>query len=278
MEERKFSVLLSVYEKETPAYLTACLSSVLLQTVQPDEIVMVEDGVLTEPLYGVLQRFEEACGSKFKRIRNAQNRGLGVSLQEGLAACTYELVARMDTDDLCAPDRFEKQLDRMASDPALSVIGSDIAEFDETPAAPGFVRHLPGEHDAICRYMKTRCPFNHVTVMFRKSHVQKAGGYLAWPWNEDYYLWIRMYLSGCKFANIEENLCLVRAGRDMYRRRGGWKYFKSEYRLQKFMYKNRIIGVRLFCINVAKRFIVQVLLPNRIRGWAFRRFAREKAA
>lgn len=116
---------------------------------------------------------------------------------------------------------------------------------------------------------------NHVTVMFRKSEVLKAGNYQDWFWNEDYYLWIRMRLAGCKFANVPEVLVNVRTGSDMYARRGGIKYFRSEKALQKYMLDNNVIGFSTYLMNVLKRFIVQVLLPNDIRGWVFRTFARQ---
>jgi hypothetical protein len=115
-----------------------------------------------------------------------------------------------------------------------------------------------------------------MTVMYKKSAVENAGGYLDWFWNEDYYLWIRMLEKNSVFANTGTVLVNVRTGRDMYRRRGGMKYFKSEARLQRYMLQKHIIGVGTYCSNWTKRFIVQVLLPNRIRGWVFRRLARSK--
>ena len=111
--------------------------------------------------------------------------------------------------------------------------------------------------------------------MFKKKAIDTVGGYLDWYCNEDYYLWIRMYLAGMHFANVPENLVNVRVGSEMYRRRGGWRYFKSEAKLQKYMLKNKVIGFGTFLINVSKRFIVQVLLPNRLRGWVFQKFARK---
>ena len=127
----------------------------------------------------------------------------------------------------------------------------------------------------IKEYMKKRCAMNHVAVMYKKSSVLRVGNYQDWPWNEDYYLWVRMLKEGCRFANTGTILVNVRVGEDMYRRRGGWRYFKSEAKLQKYMKKNKIIGFGTYVMNVAKRFIVQVLLPNKIRGWVFKKFARK---
>ena len=115
-----------------------------------------------------------------------------------------------------------------------------------------------------------------VTVMFKKSSVDAVGGFIDWYCDEDYYLWIRMALAGMRFANVADTLVSVRVGEDMYKRRGGWKYFKSEAKLQKFMRKNKVISFSTYTVNVTKRLIVQVLLPNRLRGWVFKKFAREK--
>ena len=116
---------------------------------------------------------------------------------------------------------------------------------------------------------------NLMTVMFKKSDIMKVGGFMDWYCEEDYYLWIRLTLGGYKFYNLQENLVNVRVGKEMYQRRGGMKYFKSEARLQKYMLDKDIINWGGYLINVTKRLIVQVLLPNKIRGWVFRTFARE---
>ena len=124
--------------------------------------------------------------------------------------------------------------------------------------------------------MKKRCPFSQMSVMLKKSDVQAVGGYIDWYCEEDYYLWVRMAQAGMKFANIEDLLVNVRVGLDMYNRRGGLRYFKSEAKLQKYMLKNKIIGLPTYLVNVTKRLIVQVLLPNRVRGWVYRAFARTR--
>ena len=117
---------------------------------------------------------------------------------------------------------------------------------------------------------------NLVTVMFRKSSINKAGGFIDWYCEEDYYLWTRMVLMDMKFANVPENLVNVRVGDDMYNRRGGIKYFKSEVKLQKYMLEHHVIGLGTYFVNVLKRLVVQMILPNKIRGWVFKKFARKQ--
>lgn len=274
----KYSVLMSLYFKEKPEYLKQAIDSMVNQTVKPDEIVIVEDGPLTEELYAVLDGYESEISNLFVRVKNEKNLGLGLALNEGLKACKNELVARMDTDDISALDRCEKQLKMFEIDPELSAVSGTIAEFIATPQEIVSYRVLPTTDVEIKKYMKKRCPLNHMAVMFRKGAVESAGNYKDWHYNEDYYLWLRMLLNSAKFANVEDILVNVRVGKDMYQRRGGWKYFKSERALQKYMKKNKIIGGFTYLSNVFKRFVVQVLLPNKLRGWIYKKFARNATA
>ena len=155
------------------------------------------------------------------------------------------------------------------------ICGGDISEFiGESDNVVG-KRSVPQSDAEIKEYMKTRCAMNHVSVMFKRETVLAVGNYIDWFWNEDYYLWIRMQLANCRFANTGTVLVNVRSGEDMYRRRGGDKYFKSEKGLQDYMLAHGMIGRGTYCVNVLKRFIVQKVLPNTLRGWVFRTFARE---
>lgn len=266
----KYSVLMSLYIKEKPEYLRLAVDSMLNQTAKPDEIVLVEDGPLTEELYAVLDEY----GDKITRIRNEKNLGLGLALNVGLRACQNELVARMDTDDISKPERCEKQLQYFEQHPETDIVGGDIAEFIGDESNIVGKRVVPQTNEEIREYMKKRCAFNHVSVMYKKASVQAAGGYQDWFWNEDYYLWIRMWLNEAVFGNTGTVLVNVRTGEEMYQRRGGKKYFKSEKGLQDYMLEHGMIGFGTYAMNVSKRFIVQEMLPNSVRGWVFRKFAR----
>ena len=269
-----YSVLLSVYCKEKPNFLAQSLDSMFNQSVAPEEVVIVEDGPLTEGLYSVLNKYSEMYPDSFKRAVNQTNMGLGKALNRGLAVCKNELIARMDTDDISKPERCEKQLQMFLENPDLDVVGTNIAEFIDNSKVVCSVREVPSVHEEICEFLKKRCPFNHMTVMFKKASVISAGGYLDWHFNEDYYLWVRMFLNGSCFANINENLVSVRVGKDMFARSGGYKYYKSEKNLFKYMYKHKLIS--WFAYQKAKliRFVVQVLMTNRTRQWFFKKFAR----
>lgn len=276
MKYPSFSVVMSVYHKDNAVFFDRALQSITeQQAVKPSEIVLVCDGPLNDSLDAIINKYQKTY-PVFKILRLKKNKGLGNALRLAVENASNELIARMDSDDVSVPDRFEQQLKFFAAHPNVDIVGGDITEFIGNEDNIVGKRTVPKKDSAIKEYMKTRCAFNHVSVMYKKSAVQNAGGYLDWFWNEDYYLWIRMQLNKAVFANTGTVLVNVRVGEEMYQRRGGKKYFQSEYRLQKLMFDNKMIGFPTFVGNVGKRVIMQRLLPNKIRGWVFRKFAREK--
>lgn len=274
VEEMLFSVSMCVYGKDEPEHFQTAVESVVCQTVPPTEIVLVADGPVPEALDDIIKKYES--DERFHVIRLPENRGHGNARRIGLENCKYDLVALMDADDISVKDRFAKQLACFSEDESLTIVGGNIAEFVGHPENTVGKRIVPESDEEIKKYMKKRCPMNQVTVMFRKQDILEAGGYLDWYGNEDYYLWVRLFLRGKIFYNIQEILVNVRVGAEMYQRRGGKKYFASEAKLQKLMLNQKMISAPLYVCNVLKRLIVQVLLPNKIRGWVFRKFAREK--
>lgn len=271
----KYSVLMSLYMKERPEYLERSIQSMIGQTLKPDEIVIVRDGPITPELESVLHRYLTAYPGLFHIVELKENRGLGAALNYGLEHCRNELVARMDTDDIAKPYRCEKQIRYFQSHKNTSILGGQIEEFMGSEDNIVGKRVVPETDTELKNYMKKRCPFNHMTVMFKKSHVLEAGSYRDWFWNEDYYLWIRIAIKKYEFANLPDILVNARVGADMYQRRGGKKYFKSEMAIQKFMLRKKLIRPIRYALNVGERAIVELLLPNNIRSWVFRRFARQ---
>ncbi len=270
----KFSVATSVYKNDNPEFVDRAFHSITtLQTVKPSEIVLVVDGPISEELNAVILK-HEASYENFKVIRLEKNGGLGNALRLAVENASFDLIARMDSDDISLPTRFEEQLSFFKVNSETDIVGGDISEFVSAEENIVAYRRVPKTDKEIKEYMRVRCPFNHVSVMYKKSAVQKAGGYLDLFWNEDYYLWIRMQETGAVMANTGTTLVNVRTGRDMYKRRGGKKYFQSEKFLQKYMLNRKMIGRWTYIKNIAKRWIVQVLLPNRLRGWVFKKFAR----
>lgn len=269
----EFSVSICVYGKDNADHFRTAMESIINQTVLPNEIVLVVDGPIPEPIQRVISNISNEC-EYIKVVYLENNVGHGEARRIGLNQCTYNLIAIMDADDICVPNRFEQQIACYKKDGDLSVVGGNIAEFIDRVDNVVGMRKVPKTDYEIKQYIKKRCPFNQVTVMLKRDATIASGGYLDWYCNEDYYLWLRMMKNGYRFMNIEEILCHVRVGNDMYQRRGGWRYFKSEARLQKYMLQSEIIGMPRYLINVFTRFIVQCAMPNSLRGVVFRNFAR----
>ena len=272
-----FSVLISVYKNDKPEdFKTALASVTTMQTLKPSEVVLVVDGPVPDGINNVISDVEIANPGLFHVVRFEQNQGLGIALQKGLEVASNEIVMRMDSDDIAVPERFEKQMAFMVKHPEVAVCGGQIAEFIDSVDNVVGNRTVPCGNDEIYRYMKSRCAFNHMTVVLRRSMILGAGNYQPLFWNEDFYLWVRLMVARCKFANLPDTLVNVRVGKEMYQRRGGRKYFKSEFFIQDLMRQNGIISWSRFCFNVLARWCIQVAMPNWLRGFVFQKLFRQK--
>ena len=271
----KFSVSMAVYIRDDEKHFRTAVESVVEQTMTPDEILIVVDGPITQQLDSSLADLQNSCET-IRIIRLEKNMGHGKARQIGLENCRNELVALMDSDDISMPDRFEKQLECFSLNQDLAVVGGSIEEFIDLPEHVVGARSVPVSNGEIRKYAKYRCPMNQMTVMLKKSEALNAGGYIHWYCDEDYYLWIRMIERGCVFHNIPEALVRVRVGNDMYQRRGGWEYFNSERRLQGYMYNAGMITLAEWIFNVTIRFCIQVMIPNKVRGFLFQTFFRTR--
>lgn len=272
--ENKYSVLMSLYIRESAENFRTAINSMINQTLAPDEIVLVEDGPLTKELYTVINDIKQTYPGLITSVIHEENQGLGLALQHGLEIARNEIVARMDTDDIAVPDRCRQQLEFINVHPDITIVGGQIEEFIGSVTNIVGKREVPTTDDQLKVFAKKRCPFNHMTVMFRKSDILEVGNYQEWFWNEDYYLWIRLVIANKKFANLPDTMVKVRVGTDMYQRRGGIKYFESERGIQKLMFKEGIIGYPRYWLNVSERLVLQVFIPNWIRGIVFRTIAR----
>ena len=262
------SVLMSVYEKERPEYLYAALKSMMEQSWRPSEIVLICDGPLTKELYDVLENIEFQDILKVIRLEN--NVGLGAALARGLPECACELVARMDSDDISAADRCEKQILYLESHPDVDVLSGTIAEFQgnagtecEAQKSAVALKCVPQTQEEVSSYIKMRNPINHPCVMFRKSKVLAAGNYQPCPLFEDYDLWVRMFLAGDHFANLPDTLLYMRVN-DMHRRRGGITYISAIFHFWTKMYHRGMLTLAEYLFVLLSRIMVS-LLPNRIR-------------
>ena len=265
-----FSVLLPVYYKDKPIWFKEALGSIFAQTVKPNEVVIVCDGPLTKELEDVLAIYQ----GKIILHRLSKNCGLGEALKQGVLKCSFPLIARMDSDDISLADRFEKQLAYFEKHPDADVLGGYIREIDGKTLKPIAIRKVPVTDEAIKKFIKTRSPFNHMTVMYKKSAVLEAGNYQPFHLMEDYYLWARMAAKDYKMANLPDILLNARVDGAMYGRRGGLKYFKSNYLMSKKLYGLGLISLPVHLFNTAVRFCVQVLMPNKVRGYFYKKLLR----
>ena len=182
-----FSIVTSVYKDDKSEFVRLALDSMLVnQTFKPTEVVLVRDGQVSTELNLLLDEYETRYPNLFNIIRLEKNGGLGKALQLGVKKAKYNIIARMDSDDICQPNRFELQLQYLEEHPEVDIIGGTISEFIDNPNNIVGHRICPLTDEDIRDYMKARCAFNHVTVMFKRSEVLKAGNYQDWFWNEDY--------------------------------------------------------------------------------------------
>lgn len=259
-----FSVLISVYHKENPLFMKRALESVYEnQTLKPTEVLIIKDGPLTKELDRVIKDYEDNYPGVFNIITLSKNKGLGNALKIGVEKCKYELIARMDTDDIAVPDRFEKQIRFMKANPDVVLVSSDIAEFDNNPNIISGKRVVPKKHEEICKFAKKRNPMNHMAVMYRKEAVLNSGNYKIFLGYEDYYLWVRILLKGYITANINDVLVNARIGNNMLARRQGFKFYRQEIKLQQEFRDIGFINSMEFIQNVLFRALPR-LLPESI--------------
>ena len=269
-EQKKYSVLMSLYKKEKPEYLRLAIDSMLNQTIAPDEIIMVEDGPLTDELYAVLNEYP-----MLHRIKNETNLGLGLALNVGLKECRNELVARMDTDDCSKPERCEKQLARFFEKPYLTIVGSHIDEFVDNPSNIISKRIVPTTSEEIYNFAKKRSAFNHPTVMYSKTAVLENKGYSNLKRNQDVDLFGRMQFEGYKAENIDESLLWFRSSDELAKRRKSWQntwsYIATIRRFWKMGYSSFI---DYLMVGIAQ--IGMFLLPTKVQSYIYIKFLRKQ--
>lgn len=277
-EPDAYSVLMSVYAGENPAYLQAAIDSMYRQTVPTDDFVLVCDGPLTTPLDAIVSAAQQRFPDSFHVVRLPEHRGLAPALNAGLQHCSHEFVARMDSDDISHPLRCHKQLARFRQDPNLAILSGTVAEFEDSPVNITGQRALPTAYTDICRFSRKRSPFNHPAVMYRKSAVLFAGGYdESHPYFEDYDLWIRMLQTGFRAANLREPILYMRAGLGMYRRRSGPDYARRMLRFHRSLRTQGWTTRRDYLWGAVPHALV-CLLPLPMVQQVYRALHRQEAA
>lgn len=274
MEPRcQYSVLMSVYVKEKADHLRMAIDSIWNQTVKSNDFVLVCDGPLTDELNAVIEKMQHEH-SELHVVRLEKNGGLGNALNTGIKECKNELVARMDSDDISRPERCEKQLAVFSTYLEVSIVSGIVEEFSTSTEVIEARRVLPEKQEEILTFAKKRNPFNHPCVMYKKSAVEEAGGYQDFYLLEDYFLWIRMLQKGIVGYNLQEPLLWMRAGSDMYKRRAGWKYAKSQKALFKYMKDSGFISTGQYVTSILTRS-ASSLMPNGLRERVYKKILRK---
>jgi glycosyltransferase involved in cell wall biosynthesis len=273
--QQPFSLLLPVYRGDDPGHVTRAFhSTVHDQLRRPDEVVVVQDGLITPELASALERLESGSPVPVRRLRLHHNVGLAQALQCGLSACSHEVVARMDADDISLPHRFAVQMPVIEA--GADLVGSAMVEFGQEGAGyaetvrQDRLRVPPLGPRAIGAAARLRSPFNHPTVIYRRSAVLEAGGYRDLPLLEDYWLFSRMIAAGAQVANVAEPLVLYRVDAGSYERRGGLRLLRSELGLQRRLHREGFTTSREMARNLMVRGGYRVV-PVQLRRAAYRR-------
>ncbi|MGO4922425.1 glycosyltransferase [Bifidobacterium choerinum] len=269
-----YSVLMSVYFREKPEFLSTALASMIEQTRRPEQIVLVEDGPLPQNLEDMISSFDARYPNLFTVVRLPKNGGLGNALAQGILSCRNDVVARMDSDDYSFPERMEKEL-RVLIEEELDFVGSQIVEFEDDPSNPIAQSMLPVGQRDIEAYSKRRNPFRHPSIVFRKSAVLSAGNYSSkYLYFEDWDLFNRMLANGCRVVNIDEPLVAMRVNNNFYERRGGVGYMRYVWKFNVGQLKSKYFTIPQFIKTTIPRIIV-CCMPNVLRSFVYTKLLRK---
>ena len=270
------SVLVPIYYKENIKTINKCLTSIASQTVKPEEIVCALDEPSTPEIEEIIDTFARVNEIKIVKCYSKRGSGLGAVLRIGVDNCTSDYIARMDADDIAISERLEREKDFLDKYQNIDVVGSNIAEFENNIDEIIAYRNVP-EDDVACKQMlKRRDPINHMTAMFRRDSVLKAGNYPSDMKScEDTYLWTRFYAAGLNFANIQENLVFVHAGREMYKRRSGKKAYHFVKRAIDYKEQVGLIGMGEALFQKITNYYVLVIMSDKMRIFVYEKLLRK---
>lgn len=271
--EAEISVLMAVYKNDVAANFEAAVESVIKQTLPPKQVVIVVDGPVSDELKATLEKLATTY-ALIELVWLPENVGIGQAVKVGTEHCRYSFIARMDSDDLSVPTRFAKEMAYLTEHPEVDVVGSNGQEFWDEPSHLAGVRLVPETHAEIVKFMQRRSPFCQQSVIMKKAALIKAGGYRDYTCAEDWDLWIRMYLSGAVFYNIQESLVYMRINRDTFVRRHGLKYYRNIKQILKFMRQHKMLNSIQYTREKIIRFIGHVLVPIGMKNFFYRKFLR----
>lgn len=261
-----FCVLMALYKGDKPVLFEAAVRSVFTNTILPNQFIVVVDG----PIYTELElrvRVLQQDYPLIEFIRLTKNIGLANALNEGLSYIRHPWVVRADSDDINLPQRFETLATALNQNPQWQLFSSAILELDEN-GQPMTVREVPCGEEEIRKFAKRRNPFNHMAVAYRLDAVLACGGYPNIFLKEDYALWCLFLARNIPVANLKEVLVHASAGINMFRRRGGWRYARSEWQMQNLLVKS---GLKRRDQALVDGFLRATffLIPASLRGFLY---------
>ena len=262
-----FSVLMSIYANEKAEYVDACLESIVGQTLLPTQVVIVEDGPITLELEDAIAKYQKCLN--ILRVPIKKNGGLAKALNRGLNCCDYDVIARMDADDISESQRFEKQYSYLEKNPGIAALSAGITEYNQTMTK--IIKHklLPSSHEELLRFSKFRSPLNHPVVMYRKQAILSVGAYPEF-FPEDYFLWIKLICNGYMIANLNESLVKMRVG-DAVSDRRGWRFLPGELKTLDYMREHKMVSFFEYLLIYCARIILR-LSPKILRRSLYRVF------
>lgn len=269
----EISCLIPVYKNDNPVFIRQAIDSILAQSLKPSEILILVDGPVGDSINNLLNEYV-AKNNTIQIVKFPTNRGLGLTLRDGVLLAKGPLIARMDSDDISTGERFKKQEEFLSNHPDICLVGSNTIEFIDSPENIVSRRIMPENDSQIKLYAKTRNPFIHPSVMFYKSAAVKAGNYDNWFLCEDYDLWAKMIMQDVKMHNIQDNLVFMRISKDFYKRRGGIKYCRSILRFKYHLLKIKFMNWKQFFASSIPSLCV-ALCPNTIREFIYKRYLRK---
>ncbi|AWW44043.1 glycosyltransferase [Polynucleobacter paneuropaeus] len=268
-----FTVLMAVYRNDDVALFNQAVHSVFANTLLPNHCLIVVDGPVTKALDIAIASLEKTYSPSIQFLRLTQNLGLAQALNAGIEQIHTDWIVRADADDINLPNRFLELATAIKDHPGLDLLGSHILEIDQE-GKPIAIREVPILEAGIRQFAKTRNPFNHMTVAYRAEAVMECGGYPNVYLREDYALWCQFLSKQKKLLNIPQVLVHATAGKNLYARRGGWKYAKAEWEMQQLLVATGLKSAgRAFIDGLLRSAIF--MLPSSIRGFVYQHFLRK---
>lgn len=269
----EYSVLMTVYKNDNPEYFRLALLSMVNQTKKPNEIVLVKDGAVPLEIQNIIDDLNLTNQNIIKQVQLHKNLGLGLALNEGIKVCKNELIARMDSDDISMPTRCEKQIKEFEKNSLLDIVGCPVIEFVDEPSNEVGKRNVPLTNEEINKFARKRDPFNHPTVMYRKSILEKVGGYSDLRKNQDTDLWIKLLTIGAICMNIDEYLLYFRFDKETYKKRKNWLNTNLLIKIRWKAFKSGFCSIMDF-LEVAIVQLAIYILPVKFQEIVYKKILR----